>query len=76
MKINMLAAALSLSLMTMASAQAAKYRVVEIPLSEKGVQAFSGKINDSGEVIATIQTPINPPIDIDLIDFDNNLDCI
>lgn len=72
MKINRLAAALSLSLITMTSAHAAKYRVVEIPLSDKGVQAFAGKINDSGEVIATIETPVNPPIDIDLIDFDNN----
>lgn len=72
MKINRLAAALSLSLVTLTSAQAAKYRIVEIPLNEKGVQAFAGKINDAGEVISTIQTPINPPIDIELIDFDND----
>lgn len=72
MKITRLAAALSLSLITLSTAQAAKYRIVEIPLSEKGVQAFAGKINESGDVVTTVQTPINPPIDIELINFDND----
>lgn len=72
MKITRLAAALSLSIITLSTAHAAKYRVVEIPLSEKGVQAFAGKINDAGDVVTSVQTPINPPIDIELIDFDND----
>lgn len=73
MKIKRLAAALSLSLITLSTVQAAKYRVVEVPLQEKGVHAFAGKINDSGDVISTISTPINPPIDVDLINFDNDI---
>ena len=71
MKISRLALGLTLSLLTVASAQAAKYRVVELPLREVGVNSFSSAINDQGDVAASIESPLDPPIDVDIIDFSN-----
>jgi uncharacterized membrane protein len=72
MKINRLAVALSLSLLTLTSANAAKYTVTEIPMTDLGVNVFAGAINESGEMLMTASTPLNPPIDIELIDFDDD----
>lgn len=71
MKISRLALGLTLSLLTVASAQAAKYRVVELPLREVGVNSFSSAINDKGDIVASIEAPLDPPIDVDIIDFSN-----
>lgn len=72
MKISRLASALTLSLLTATSAYAAKYRVVELPLRDTGVNSFAVALNDKGEVATTVQSPFRPPIDIDLIDFDSD----
>lgn len=71
MKINRLASALTLSLLSLSVVQAAKYRVVELPVTELGQYSFSSAINDSGEVAVTVQNPFNPPIDVSLIDFES-----
>lgn len=72
MKISRLASALTLSLLTVTSSYAAKYRVVELPLRDKGVNSFSQAINQVGDVATVVQTPLNPPIDLELIDFEND----
>lgn len=72
MKINRLAVALSLSLLTFTSAHAAKYNVTEIPMTDLGVNNFAGAINESGEMLMTASTPLNPPIDIELINFNDD----
>lgn len=72
MKINRLAVALSLSLLTLSSAHAAKYNVIELPMTDLGVNNFAGAINESGEMLATASVPLNPSIDIELIDFNND----
>lgn len=72
MKINRLAVALSLSLLTFSNAHAAKYNVIEIPMTDLGVNNFAGAINESGEMLTTASTPLNPPIDIELINFDDD----
>jgi len=69
MKISRLASALTLSLLAVTSVEAAKYRVVELPLGDKGVNSFSVAINQSGDVAASIETPFDPPIDIDILNF-------
>lgn len=69
MKISRLASALTLSLLAVTAVQAAKYRVVELPLRDKGVNSFSVAINQSGDIAASIETPFDPPIDIDIINF-------
>ena len=66
-----LATALTLSLISVSVAQAAKYRVVELSLDEKGVNSFSSAINDSGVVAGTASALYNPPIDISLLNFDD-----
>ena len=71
MKINRLATALTLSLISVSVAQAAKYRVVELSLDEKGVNSFSSAINDGGVVAAAASTLYNPPIDVSLLNFDD-----
>ncbi|MEP4889564.1 MAG: DUF3466 family protein [Aliiglaciecola sp.] len=71
MKINRLASGLTLCALTVCSAQAAKYEVVELPLRDKGVNSYARAINDKGDVAASISDPFDPPIDVDLIDFEN-----
>ncbi|WJG07645.1 DUF3466 family protein [Aliiglaciecola sp. LCG003] len=73
MRISRLAYGLTLSILTVATAQAAKYRVVELPLRDQGVYSFASAINDKGEVAATIRTPFNPPIDVDLLNFESEV---
>lgn len=69
MKISRLASALTLSLLAVTSVEAAKYRVVELPLGDKGVNSFSVAINERGDIAASIETPFDPPIDIDILNF-------
>ncbi|GAA0852039.1 DUF3466 family protein [Aliiglaciecola litoralis] len=71
MKISRLALGLTLSMLTLTSAHAAKYRVIELPLRDKGVNSFATAINERGDVVASIESPFNPPIDIDIIDFES-----
>lgn len=72
MKMKRLASALTLSLLTLGAANAAKYRVVELPLQSEGVNNFATAINERGEVVSTVQSPFNPPLDTDLIDFESD----
>ncbi|GAB2675612.1 DUF3466 family protein [Aliiglaciecola aliphaticivorans] len=73
MKINRLASGLTLCALTVCTAQAAKYEVVELPLRDKGINSYARAINDKGDVLASIADPFNPPIDVDLIDFENEI---
>lgn len=68
---NRLAFGLTLCALTVCSAQAAKYSVVELPLRDKGVNSYARAINDRGDVAASILSPFNPPIDVDLINFES-----
>lgn len=70
MKINRLASALTLSLLTSTAVNAAKYTVQELPLAEEGLNAFSTAINNDGDVLSTVKSPFNPALDLTLIDFD------
>lgn len=72
MKFNRLTAAITLLMATTSAAQAATYRVIELPLSDKGVNSFAAKINNTGDVAALITQPKNPPIDVELVNFDDN----
>ncbi|GAB5386647.1 MAG: hypothetical protein Alis3KO_37700 [Aliiglaciecola sp.] len=71
MKISRLAFGLTLSLLTVSAANAAKYRVVELPVSNEGVNSFSVAINERGEIASTVRLPFNPPIDVDIINFES-----
>jgi uncharacterized membrane protein len=73
MKIHSLGSVLSLSLLSLSVAQAAKYTVVEIPVTELGQYSYAEAINDSGEVAVTVQNPFNPPIDVSIVDFENEV---
>jgi hypothetical protein len=71
MKIHRLGSALTLSLLSLSVAHAAKYSVVEIPVTELGQYSYATAINDSGQVAVTVQNSFNPPIDVSLVDFEN-----
>lgn len=70
MKKTRLVAGLTFSVIV-ATAHAAKYSVVEIPLDDKGVNTFPTAINAEGQMSVNIQAPFNPPIDVSLIDFES-----
>ena len=67
MKKTRLAALLSLSVM---SAQAAQYNVVEIATTDKGQSTFPTDINSSGRVAVNVQNLYKPSIDVSLINFE------
>lgn len=71
MKISRLALGLTLSVLTLSAANAARYRVVELPVSNEAVNSFSVAINERGEVASTVRLPFSPPIDVDLINFES-----
>lgn len=50
---------------------AATYSVVELPSKELAPDTFAVKINDQGQVLSTLYTPFNLPIDTRLLDFEN-----
>ncbi|MFQ3234837.1 MAG: putative membrane protein [Paraglaciecola sp.] len=66
-----LAAALTLSALTLSMAQGAQYRIVELDVSDKGQNIFPVDVNASGEIAVNVTTPFNPPIDGSLIDFES-----
>lgn len=67
-----LTAALTLALLVTPVTQAAKYKVVELPVAEKGKSSFSSAINEAGNITATVKLPYNVPIDLTLLDFDSS----
>ena len=71
MKINRLVTALTISLTSIPAAHAARYQIVELPVQDKGVHTFSSVISNSGEVGASATSLFNPPIDVSLLDFDD-----
>ncbi len=71
MKLSRLASALTLSLISVTSVNAAKYRVVELPVDDLGINSFAQDINQRGDVTVIVDTPFNPPIDVDLINFES-----
>jgi hypothetical protein len=66
-----LAAALSLALFVVPVSQAAKYRVVELPVIDKGQSSFPSAINEAGNITVNVSLPYNIPIDLDLLDFES-----
>ena len=67
-----LAAALSLALLMIPVSQAAKYRVIELPVADKGQSSFPSAINDDGNITVNVSSPFNIPIDLDLLDFESD----
>ena len=67
-----LAAALSLALLVAPVSQAAKYRVVELPVAEEGRNSFPSAINQDGNITVNVSSPFNIPIDLDLLDFESD----
>lgn len=65
-----LAAAITLSALTVSVAHSAQYRVVELDVSNKGQNTFPIDINASGEIAVNVVTPNNPPIDETLLNFE------
>ncbi len=66
-----LAAALSLALIMAPVTQAARYRVVELPVTDKGQSSFPSAIGEDGNIIVNVTGAFNIPIDLDLLDFDS-----
>jgi hypothetical protein len=67
-----LAAALSLALLVVPVSQAAKYRVVELPVTGEGRNSFPSAINTDGNITVNVTSPYNIPIDLDLLDFESD----
>ncbi|MCF2947135.1 DUF3466 family protein [Paraglaciecola aquimarina] len=65
-----LAVALSLALLTVSNVHGAKYKVVELPVADKGYNSFPTAINESGNITVNVKEPYNTPIDIELLDFE------
>jgi hypothetical protein len=65
-------AALSLALLVTPVSQAAKYRVVELPVAGEGRNSFPSAINEDGNITVNVRTPYNIPIDLDLLDFESD----
>jgi hypothetical protein len=66
-----LAAALSLALLVAPISQAAKYRVVELPVVSEGKSSFPSAINENGKITVNVSSAFNTPIDLDLLDFES-----
>jgi hypothetical protein len=67
-----LAAALSLALLVAPVTQAAKYRVVTLPVADEGQGSFPSSINEDGKITVNVSSPYNIPIDLDLLDFESD----
>jgi len=67
-----LAAALSLALLVAPVSQAAKYIVVELPVTDKGKSSFSNAINEDGNITVNVTSAFNVPIDLELLDFESD----
>jgi hypothetical protein len=68
-----LAVTLSLALLVVPFCQAAKYRVVELPLVAEGQSSFPSAINEDGNITVNVSFPYNIPIDLDLLDFESEV---
>jgi hypothetical protein len=66
-----LAAALSIALLVAPISQAAKYRVVELPVIGEGKSSFPSAINENGKITVNVSSAYNIPIDLDLLDFES-----
>jgi uncharacterized membrane protein len=66
-----LAAALSLALIMAPVSQAARYRVVELPVTNEGQGSFPSAINEDGDITVNVRAAFNVPIDLELLDFDS-----
>jgi hypothetical protein len=64
-------AALSLALLVAPVSQAAKYRVVELPVIAEGKASFPTAINEDGKITVNVSSAYNIPIDLDLLDFES-----
>ena len=64
-------AALSLALLVTPVSQAAKYRVVELPVIAEGKSSFPSAINENSNITVNVSTPYNIPIDLELLDFES-----
>jgi hypothetical protein len=64
-------AALSLALLVAPVSQAAKYRVVELPVIAEGKASFPSAINEDGKITVNVSSAYNIPIDLDLLDFES-----
>lgn len=65
--------AASLSVIFSQSTQAAVYEVVELPMEEISLRGFSSAINEAGDVGLVATGVFNPPIDVSLIDFEDQI---
>ncbi|MBN7820556.1 DUF3466 family protein [Bowmanella yangjiangensis] len=63
--------ALSLALIS-SGLWAATYEVVPLATADKGIYSYANGISADGEVLLTVQSPYNPPIDVSLLDLENN----
>jgi uncharacterized membrane protein len=64
-----LAIALSIALLSVPIADAARYEVVELPVVNEGRSSFPSAINEEGKVTVNVTSPYNIPIDLDPLDF-------
>ena len=67
-----LAATLSLALIVAPVSQAARYRVVELPVTDEGQSIFPSAIGEDGNITVNVRGAFNVPIDLDLLDFDSD----
>jgi hypothetical protein len=67
-----LAATLSLALIVAPVSQAARYRVVELPVTDEGQSSFPSAIGEDGNITVNVRGAFNVPIDLDLLDFDSD----
>ena len=67
-----LAATLSLALIVAPVSQAARYRVVELPVTDEGQSSFPSAIGEDGNITVNVSGAFNVPIDLDLLDFDSD----
>ena len=67
-----LAATLSLALIVAPVSQAARYRVVELPVTDEGQSSFPSTIGEDGNITVNVSGAFNVPIDLDLLDFDSD----
>lgn len=67
-----LAAALSLTFLVIPISQAAKYRVVELPVALNGQGSFPNAINNDGDIAVNVSTPYDVPIDLEFLDFESD----
>ncbi|GGO69515.1 DUF3466 family protein [Bowmanella pacifica] len=63
--------ALSLALLS-SGLSAATYEIVPLATANKGLYSFANSIDGQGNVLLTVQNAFNPPIDVSLLDLDNN----